>query len=407
MNPIHLLTSCLAVVVCVETMDGQSQPASRRIVLSTPKVASQGAVLKIDERAKLEIGGRADTGATVFDHIIGVVRQSTGKIVVANGGSGELRIFDSLGRHIRTVGRLGAGPGEFRQLFALFLGPGDSLIAYDVVQGFQVFDPLGGYHRTTSYGRSTSTPLHLWPYGWFEDGYQLAGGMRSRDRFGTGRSVDSMVFYHVNPRGEDPTELLRYPAFELASISGGPRLPVVFSAGIVAAVWANRFCVGYGLKYEILCIDLIQKTSTILRLDVPQKTVPSEAIERYRTLVRLESFQGGSFVPPPIRARRENLLRITTFAHTQPAYAQFVAASTGELWVRRYDIEADIPIVDPLQERSKKPTEWDIFSSSGKWLTTVQLPGRFRVWQVSADYVLGVRVDDDDVERVALLSLRR
>src|SRR5687768_145368 len=42
------------------------------------------------------------------------LRLDDGSILVADGGSRELRFYDSTGRHIRSIGRDGEGPGEFR-----------------------------------------------------------------------------------------------------------------------------------------------------------------------------------------------------------------------------------------------------------------------------------------------------
>ena len=402
----------LLVLFAASLGNGESilaQPTGRQaigLVVSTRETSSPASPLRVDPNPRLRIGARDGPDQTLFSHIVGVVRQSSGRIIIANGASGELRVFDSLGRHLRTVGRLGGGPGEFRQLFALFLGPADSLIAYDVVQGFQVFDPSGVYRRTISYGRGTSTPLHLWPYGWLAGGYQLAGGLPPRG-LAPGRSVDSMVFYRVNPKGEEPVELLRYPAFEFATVGGGPRLAVVFSPVIAVAVWPNRFCTGYGSEYEIRCVDLTRKTAMRLRLTIARRSIPPSAVERYKTLVRTEPFQGSSVIPQPVRARREALLRVTTFGESQPAFAQMIASETGELWVRSYDLDVDTPVVDELQERSRAPTQWDVFGINGKWVASVELPGRFRAFQIGRDYVLGVGVDDDDVERVMVLTVRR
>src|SRR5688572_24674597 len=43
-------------------------------------------------------------------------RQSDGTIVIANGGTMELRFYDAAGTHIRSVGREGEGPGEFKSI---------------------------------------------------------------------------------------------------------------------------------------------------------------------------------------------------------------------------------------------------------------------------------------------------
>ncbi len=58
------------------------------------------------------------------------IRLADGRIVVANGGSAELRFFDSNGSHLGTRGGRGEGPGEFRELGNVAPWPGDSLVAW-------------------------------------------------------------------------------------------------------------------------------------------------------------------------------------------------------------------------------------------------------------------------------------
>ena len=71
-----------------------------------------------------------------------------GRIIVANSGSSELRVFDSAGTFLNAIGRQGGGPGEFRGTITLFPHSGDSLIAYDNGNGrFSVFAPDGRYAR--------------------------------------------------------------------------------------------------------------------------------------------------------------------------------------------------------------------------------------------------------------------
>ena len=45
--------------------------------------------------------------------------------------SAEIRIFDPDGRHVRSMGRRGEGPGEFRSAWKLWVLPGDTLWAGD------------------------------------------------------------------------------------------------------------------------------------------------------------------------------------------------------------------------------------------------------------------------------------
>lgn len=99
----------------------------------------------------LTIGGAGAAPEQEFSGIAGVVRLSDGRIVVADGGSGELRYFDSQGKLLGKSGGPGQGPGEFRRLSFVGRLAGDSILTGDAAIGrFQVFDPEGRYVRGMS-----------------------------------------------------------------------------------------------------------------------------------------------------------------------------------------------------------------------------------------------------------------
>ncbi len=79
----------------------------------------------------LEIGVREGEDAYQLHRVHGSVLLEDGQVVVLNGGSQELRFFDSEGRFLHSVGGRGEGPGEFRS-------PAGLRRAAD--GGFQVWD---------------------------------------------------------------------------------------------------------------------------------------------------------------------------------------------------------------------------------------------------------------------------
>lgn len=64
-----------------------------------------------------------------------------GRILVADAGSAQLRVFDSTGRFLQAVGRQGNGPGEFANYVMLVPPSGDSLLTVDGAQRYSVFGP--------------------------------------------------------------------------------------------------------------------------------------------------------------------------------------------------------------------------------------------------------------------------
>ena len=97
----------------------------------------------------VSIGRREGEDPYLLHRVSDATRLRDGRIVVANGGSSELRFFDSLGNHLANRGGVGEGPGEFARLLGVEPWPGDSIIAWmDPRLGFSVFDSDGNYRRT-------------------------------------------------------------------------------------------------------------------------------------------------------------------------------------------------------------------------------------------------------------------
>jgi hypothetical protein len=68
----------------------------------------------LSESPVLEIGVREGEEPYQLHRVRGSVRLEDGRIVVLNGGSQELRYYDSQGRFLKSVGAMGEGPAEFR-----------------------------------------------------------------------------------------------------------------------------------------------------------------------------------------------------------------------------------------------------------------------------------------------------
>lgn len=85
--------------------------------------------IRLEAVQELRIGSVDDPGTylTRFDHL---VVAPDGRIYTAHDQEKLIRIHDAEGRRIRTIGREGSGPGEFRRLDALGL-LGDTLWVFD------------------------------------------------------------------------------------------------------------------------------------------------------------------------------------------------------------------------------------------------------------------------------------
>jgi hypothetical protein len=79
-----------------------------------------------------------------------------------------------------------------------------------------------------------------------------------------------------------------------------------------------------------------------------------------------------------------------------PAIVQLAVAPTGEILVMR---EGNLP--------SQTSSPVDVFDAQGRFLGTIRLPSRFRIFEVGSDYILGRRLTEDDVQVVELYRLRK
>jgi hypothetical protein len=100
--------------------------------------------------------------------------------------------------------------------------------------------------------------------------------------------------------------------------------------------------------------------------------------------------------PPAQRAAATALLRRAPFPATLPAYATFVVADDGALWVGRYT---------PRGQGARQT--FDVFDSTGATLGSVVMPARFAPSQITRDHVVGVWLDEDDVTHVRVYRLVR
>lgn len=96
----------------------------------------------------LEIGVLEGDDELVFGALESVVRLPDGSIAVSDGGATRISIFTSDGDFVRSWGREGDGPGEFRSLSRIYPLGTDSLMAAERFSGrLTVFDLEGEMGR--------------------------------------------------------------------------------------------------------------------------------------------------------------------------------------------------------------------------------------------------------------------
>lgn len=81
-------------------------------------------------------------------------------------------------------------------------------------------------------------------------------------------------------------------------------------------------------------------------------------------------------------------------------------ATSGELWVSEFD-RSEGSLGPPAFRTTPTPLRWSVFGADGAWLSDIVPPARFTPHEMGSDYVIGVSLDADDVERVTMYRIRR
>jgi hypothetical protein len=95
-------------------------------VVENPAEPAEGAAtLELEELWRL--GGDSEADAEFFGVINSVTEDAEGNVYLLDGQLSEIRVFDDDGEYLRTIGREGEGPGEFRTPRGFFFLPGGNV----------------------------------------------------------------------------------------------------------------------------------------------------------------------------------------------------------------------------------------------------------------------------------------
>lgn len=380
--------------------------AGVRIVENARPLLPAARSWRVDPRPEVDIGGNeATAGDTLYEfvRVNGAVRLSDGRIVVAVDGSLTLRFYDARGRFVRSAGRDGDGPGEFRQLMGLHALRGDTLFVTDLGE-VEYYTGDGRFARRGA-SRATNDQGYVWPGAVFDDGSYVGLDWNDTRAVPAGRQVRSLPLVRVSADGQRHDTIATLPAMEQVFDGRGPfGRQVVFAPAASVAAGRDRFYHGFPIRYEITVFDRNGSVLSVIRRAATRQRVTEAEREAYRS----HTLQAALSDPyhPTTRERAERSIAQTVFAEEYPFFADLLADRTGHLWVKHYDYRDRFMIPGRSSTRTiAVPTRWDVFDPRGAWLCTVELPARFTPFEIGADYVVGLARDTDDIEQVHLYRL--
>jgi hypothetical protein len=320
------------------------------------------------------IGSMDGQGPDVFGQIRTMQVDAAGRIWVYDGQVEELRVFDTDGSHIRTIGRKGGGPGEFAQGVSVDEAPDGTMWVMDPSNNrISVFDTAGNYLGAKRVaGGFVILP---WPGGFDEAGRYYAPVPRPGEGFSIAvirhdtalAPIDTLTI----PRNPNPGR-----GFEHRSNGGSLIAGIPFSAGLrwrlspAGTVWG--MWTGEYRLFELTAAGDTLRTITRAFTPLP---VTDEDRAQAREDLKWFTDQGG----------RADWSRIPD---TKPATRDFFLDDEGNLWVEPMTTDAETGFIR------------HIFDADGRYLGVVRLPfalGSFPVPIVRDGMLYGVTRDELEV----------
>lgn len=406
--PFCLTSVILATIACADPGNRESpggnssgleavvrDSADVRIVENPRPPAGSRLGWRVGAEPAVSIGKVEGEDPYLLDRVRDALVMPDGRIVVANGGTHELRVFDALGNHVTTWGGRGEGPGEFTSLSQVDRWPGDSLIApYSQGRRLSVLDSEGNFGRAFTLQRDDAFFLveAVSP-----SGVILSTDLVMRGGLPEGLNRPGQHYRVRGTEGELLSSLGSFPGTELFSSwsgSSGVVVEILFAHRVSTFAWADLMAVAPNDSYEIRSFDRDGTLKRIVRRDhdlvVPTSVHIDATIER-----RIAG------IPEEERAERRQRMRESygqvPLPETFPAFATALTDLADHLWVQEYDLPG---------EETPSPV-WTVFDPEGHVLGFVDTPAGLSIFEIGEDYIVGLATDDLGVQYVQVWSLER
>ncbi len=411
-----LLIICCATVACGGDPDGASTNDAIRststTVGDTLVVRTTGAIPDAGTHVLTErwrVGDVDGVDSTIsFGGINGFALHTDGTVAVFDVTGPTLRTYDAQGQYMRTIGRKGAGPGEYSQSNGIAYLPDGRLAFWDpstaritlynadgsVQNEWQ--PPVTGVFRSDAlHPVSTHTiAIESTVPQVTADGEPPPRGPRPTAYFlydSTGIITDTLI---VPLPAEEPLTLTAENE-NMSMVMGLPFAPAAHSA----LRPDGRLALAFGRDYRIR----ISNGEQPLRVERSAPTIPTTDDERSNTRELTESqvqrvLPGWSWDGPSIPDMKPAIRSLNAMIDNR---LWVLVSAPGELIP---DAERDTPRPaaaggppPPTVNRWREPAWYDVFEPNGEFFARIAMPPRSRLLGARGDLAWGVVTDDDDI----------
>ncbi len=372
---------------------------------------SSGAILAESRRALWESSGRwriADTAEFVagefdaksetpvfFSNVRDIAVLPSGSVLVLDGGLVSLFVFDKAGRLLKTIGRKGDGPGEFKAVSSVFPCTDGSLLVSG--RNLSRFDSEG---RFVARKPKTSRGRRIGVIGATPDCtrylVQETGEGPRRGERGLSYSVLSWTDFTL----ESLDTIAKVPA---ADLFRGPfknrplGVPVPWT-GVQSNIQMHgeRVITGWGAIPEWRVFAPDGSLERVVSWGALRKPISNPDRRRYWDRQRL--FTGAYGRNDDTHALFPPLEAFPSLPSEKPVFDGMLVDSEGNVWLRRWPddylgLVSEIPLSPGAPPETWRDSRWEVFEPTGRWLGRLDLPPLFQLLFATSEHLYGVQKD--------------
>ena len=397
MSRFRLLAALFTVISCT---GNESSPAVTvrdsagvQIVASSRAAWDSSSRWRIAATPTLTIGTVDGAADYQFTRIVGATRFEDATIAVGDAGTNSIRFFDGNGKLVRTTGRMGNGPGEFRALQSLRRA-GDLLDVFDRrVNRITVFDRNGSVVRTIQLSGARYVAVHRLTSGrWLateEEGF-FGGRIQENATPGLHRFPSAVVILDSTGAVTDTVGI--FPGAETAYYTIDGQVGSLHAAYGRTLAFATRGDTSYVVTGDVLGFDvhnLQGKRVRSVRARDRDSTLGPADVTRFNETFLAEISDSTA------RAGFRRALEVAAAPPSKAAVGRILVDPRGAIWLSAYENEfMPAPV-------------WFVFDRDGRYLGDVSMPAGLRLLEIGDRHVLGFAKDDTGVEFVRVHELTR
>ena len=355
--------------------------------------AGQPGRWSVSTSPELDIGDLSQGAEYQLFQVRDVATMPDGRVLIANDGSREIRVYSADGEFLEAWGGHGEGPGEFLSVIKLAHAPDGGILVWDGVRNVITrFDSDGAFLSSTPMG--VGFVGAAWTVDLFADGRMLVPVF---DGFGVDTSDGlyrrPLQFVVYDPAADRTVDYGSWDGPETYVETAGTsvRASILAFGGAADGTVSDdgRVHIALGTVPEMRTFDDAGALTRVVRWDAGPD-LPADAViaaSRERALANADDAGTRAFI--------EAQYDVIPEGRTLPVMVSLAAGPDGEVWSQRFSVA------------NEGPWLWDVFDAAGAHLAVVEMPSDFRPTEIGVDYVVGITRDAMEVEHVLRFGLNR